>query len=991
MLKSWSGTDLLAPNVIIALDTSLRMGYDHFGHYYDLRVWDKETDPAAASGLDVAPEARYYRRRFGGLRRSLVGEPHFQATTLEAIDETEGDYATFFDASRLGMARDGLSQVVTENRTVVRFGLVRSRHGNGAGLPTVGNQSPVNVVPAIAPGDSGASGWKVSVALTSTNNLDATASGAEVVVPADSSQASATILSQLGLAPDAEGGLLPTGADVDSLTDAPVTRLLEDTRSEVARLMSADVSQLRRCRNTVVVLVVGGREGGTLNPVSAASSFAAITAGGVTKPVPIFVVAVGPSTDDEAQLQEIATVSRGRYFEVTDADEIAWAVNHAVQSAYRRAEDFDAHRPSEFQTVGPIIGTVDLAGAKDIAGVPLPATGITTASGAPVPQRDNVLVTGGFTLPGFAARLRAFRVYRPEADSSRPGGYRFVNDGSRLWVASSPPAESRNVFTYVPGAGMVRFDEARASLLRDFLRSPTDDDAASLIRLVRAEPLGAVVDSTPAIMDPPSIAPAPDLDYGAADTPGTFAGDRKSRRALVFYGGNDGMIHGIDARLGVEVWAFVPFNLLPKLRSLRDGQPVGAFEYFADSSAKIVDVKVNGRWRTCMIAGQGPGGTFYQTFDVSDAGLSVPSDSDSLSAVLGAFSSPSAIPLMWTLPRYEVFDHTISTVVTPYGDVGASATTLEKTVGHTWSNPAIGQGVDSAGPYVMIVGSGYLSPAQESQGARNQIRAGTTLYAVEMSSGVVLDYRDVGDDPARSSLKNALHADPALAGPADARFVNQAYVGDTEGHVWRFDLTRGQNGTIALGPPVGIYDALQENPIYTSLALVNAGASNQYIFVSTGTHMLPNAKKLQNFRMIGVLDTGGDGPGLRRFDIALDRTSDRPGDERPASAPVAAGDVVFYPTTTDFPDEPCAASESALRALTYLGGPAYDTTADGKVDGRDSMVIARMAGRATTVTVVDEHVFLGAGSKLESFGDPQDFNNGIAQAAVRIRSWREVR
>ena len=29
-----------------------------------------------------------------------------------------------------------------------------------------------------------------------------------------------------------------------------------------------------------------------------------------------------------------------------------------------------------------------------------------------------------------------------------------------------------------------------------------------------------------------------------------------------------GMLHGIDGRLGKEVWAFIPFNLLPKLTAL---------------------------------------------------------------------------------------------------------------------------------------------------------------------------------------------------------------------------------------------------------------------------------------------------------------------------------------------------------------------------------------------------------------------------------------
>jgi Tfp pilus tip-associated adhesin PilY1 len=259
-----------------------------------------------------------------------------------------------------------------------------------------------------------------------------------------------------------------------------------------------------------------------------------------------------------------------------------------------------------------------------------------------------------------------------------------------------------------------------------------------------------------------------------------------------------------------------------------------------------------------------------------------------------------------------------------------------------------------------------------------------------MGSGAVLDHHDAGDDPSRNLLKNALHADPSLTGPAGTRFVSHGYIGDTEGTLWRFNLMKGQNGTIALDAGVKVYDASQANPIFNTPALVDVDGSNRYIFLSTGTTILPTAKKIQSFRLIGLLETAG-GPGLKRFDIALDRTYGRPGDERPASAPAVAGNVVFFATTTDFPDDPCAVPESELRALTYVGGPAYDTTGDDKIDGRDSITITTMTGRSTAITSVDKHVYVVAGSKMESFGDPQDFNNGIGQMGVRMLSWREVR
>ena len=53
--------------------------------------------------------------------------------------------------------------------------------------------------------------------------------------------------------------------------------------------------------------------------------------------------------------------------------------------------------------------------------------------GQPLPQRSNVLITAGFQMPGFDGKVRAFRAYKPERDSTKPAGWRFVQDGTKLW------------------------------------------------------------------------------------------------------------------------------------------------------------------------------------------------------------------------------------------------------------------------------------------------------------------------------------------------------------------------------------------------------------------------------------------------------------------------------------------------------------------------------------------------------------------------------
>jgi hypothetical protein len=89
--------------------------------------------------------------------------------------------------------------------------------------------------------------------------------------------------------------------------------------------------------------------------------------------------------------------------------------------------------------------------------------------------------------------------------------------------------------------------------------------------------------------------------------------------------------------------------------------------------------------------------------------------------------------------------------------------------------------------------------------------------------------------------------------------------------------------------------------------------------------------------------------------------------------------------------------DANLYAFTFIGGPAYDTNNDGKVTSgtggtADSSRLRTTTGaRATAPFIVDQHLVFGTGNKIEMFGDPQDFNNGVGQAGVRILSWREVR
>ncbi|MGE0443994.1 MAG: PilC/PilY family type IV pilus protein [Vicinamibacterales bacterium] len=1012
------------PNVILAVDTSERMQRDVDDAYRDPRVYAVDESWEASLGI-TGPS---YRRKFVDLLHTSANGTTFSADHIEFVDSGDAAFADFDHATRLGIARLALTEAIARNSGVARFGLVRTRRSATpalcsfpGGCPTVdivGTGADAVAQRLYAPGVDG--NYAISrPQFPATANGAVASSGLDLSV---SDTSNLSIVSRLN-------ALMPFGRESAATIDSPLDLMLDDIKSHATTLL-----QQPNCRNTVAILVVGGGQGNTNASMAAtlatqATSFLNVYGG---HRVPVYVIAIAPPAADVASLQAIAANSGGQYTEITAAmldgedegevvAEFVRAVNTAVQHTFVSQSEFDV-APSvdvpigayaEHQVTSPIVGTVDLTSAKDITGASLPDTVITKVEGGVdtvIPQRANVLVTAGFSLPGFDGKLRAFRVYKPEADSTKPSGYKFVQDGTRLWVGCAPgttttgPCEpletdARNIYTVLPDSTtLVPFTVANAAQFQPYMGSGvTVADAERIIAFVRSQPLGAIVSSTPAIMDPPSLDPPPDADY-----PG-FAADNSGRRSMIWVGANDGMLHGIDARLGVEVWAFVPFNMLPKLGALRNGQPVGDFLFTVDGSPKVSDVKIDGTWRTYLILGQGAGGTFYQTFDVTldDMAATVDSKSDVATSVLSYFQAPEAVALKWTFPRYSMFDTTIGT----YGELSASASAEEKTIGQSWSDPAVGQIESASGRFAVLTGSGFL-PYSVEQSSREGIKAGTTFYLLDVETGEVFDSRSVGSDGVAetgaagndcraagscAALKNALQADPVATGPPDSRFITKAYVGDLDGTLWRFDIGLDDGGAPVIKDLVEIYDAGAKQPFFSSMATVNIGGSQQYLFQGGGSDLLPSTGINDQYKLFVVLDNGTS--GSKKAEIALTKVDGSGEDEKVTAFPAVAGDIVFFSTTSYSPTVYCGPNTSAnLYAFTFIGGPAYDTTGDGKLGKTDSTRVRTTAGaRATSPFIVDQHLAFGTGANVEMFGDPEDYNNGVGQVGVRILSWREVR
>ncbi len=228
-------------------------------------------------------------------------------------------------------------------------------------------------------------------------------------------------------------------------------------------------------------------------------------------------------------------------------------------------------------------------------------------------------------------------------------------------------------------------------------------------------------------------------------------------------------------------------------------------------------------------------------------------------------------------------------------------------------------------------------------------------------------------------------------GPSDERFITKSYIGDLDGNIWRFDIDSDSSSNPKFtGNPTKLYSAGAGQPVFSSMAAVAVG-TQEYIFVGTGSDILPSTGVSASYMLLGVLDTGSG--GTKSFQIDLSKVDGAGDDEKVSAFPAVAGDIVFFSTTAFKPSTPCTSPDAALYALTFLGGAAYDSTGDNKVSKTESPKVRTLAGagRATAPFIVDQHLAFGAGNKIEMLGDPNDFDNGVGNVGVRIISWRDIR
>ena len=285
---------------------------------------------------------------------------------------------------------------------------------------------------------------------------------------------------------------------------------------------------------------------------------------------------------------------------------------------------------------------------------------------------------------------------------------------------------------YISGADLT--DWIRGVEVAGYRSRQIDYDNDSIIDTWR---FGDIIYSTPTIVGAP--AELLDMIY-RDDSYRTFYRANKDRRQVIYVGANDGMLHAFNAgfydeinksflvasggktqyNLGEELWAFIPFDLLPHLQALPqiDYDSVhGNHVCFVDLKPRIMDVKfANNTWHTVLVCGMRLGGG------------EVTVNGDTLKSAYFALdiTDPESEPvLLWS-----------------YNDTHLTSPAVSNNLGFTTSYPAVVNQYDSFGNIktFVVVGSGlttlnpfYPTQAASPYPAKSDRQA--TLYAIDIETG----------------------------------------------------------------------------------------------------------------------------------------------------------------------------------------------------------------------------------------------------------------
>ncbi|MGI9270290.1 MAG: pilus assembly protein [Woeseiaceae bacterium] len=239
-----------------------------------------------------------------------------------------------------------------------------------------------------------------------------------------------------------------------------------------------------------------------------------------------------------------------------------------------------------------------------------------------------------------------------------------------------------------------------------------------------------------------------------------YADDGGDDDIVLFTATNDGYLHALDANSGKELWAFIPRELLPRLRELYFNENVDYKDYGLDGDIVpiVADLDRNGIIEpgtdfVYLVFGMRRGGDNYYMLDVTD---------------------PKRPEVKW---------------IKKLPDSGQS-----------WSPPTVakvdvnsGQ-VTSPQKAVLIIGGGYDTVHDTPAYPSNSDVEGAGIYMLDIETGDQI-WNAADDSGADLQLLKMTRSIPSQIRVIDLNgdgLADRMYAADVGGQIWRFDIHSGE-------------------------------------------------------------------------------------------------------------------------------------------------------------------------------------------------------
>lgn len=663
-----------------------------------------------------------------------------------------------------------------------------------------------------------------------------------------------------------------------------------------------------------------------------------------------FSVDPGERNQALAVLREAATKGGGRFYTADNSVQLEQALQDTIRQIIAAA----------FSFTSPVIPTTSTTGS----------TKAYIASFKSDPSR-----------PFWRGFLKA---YQRDSNGQVPVDSNDVPlDSALIWEAgqrlSGKSSGSRTIYTAIGGSRQ-EFTKSNTAItpallgvstsadrdkVIDFIRGidTFDEDGDSNITEERAWKLGDIFHSSPVLVSPP-FSPSTDSSYVA------FKEAMANRTTVLIAGANDGMIHAFRESDGEELWAFIPPDILGRLKDLTVRS--GDHSFYVDSSPIAADIKIGNTWMTIVVFGERRGGKSYHALDITDT------------------TNPS---FLWTF--------------------------TDSKIGESWSEPAIGKVKMSDGTekFVAFVGGGY-DTAQNNN-------TGKAFFVIDLATGAKLwEYYNDGSLDDRQYMNFSLAASPTAADLNNDGFIDRVYIGDIGGQLWKFDVSAPAtlSGSLVTNwtgkrlfaaapsqanpPPAGEYYPSQA--IYGPPTLTFDATGNLWLFLGTGDRNHPNNTSTNRF--YGIKDnitmtngstltesslvdvTSGTGTIAQGWFLRLRR------DEKVLAAADVFNKIVFFSTFTPSSTLACGSGggNAKLYAVNMLTGDAAIDLATGQTlsPGESALTWARGVGTgipSRPIIIINQSGNRGNPSVITGTTNRQISSSPLPPVSLRrLVGWREV-